>query len=108
MNTGSIRSEVNRKAAERLDGFRRQLGTSVRAFAEQVNVPESTLRYFLGNRSVGSESRRHGRGPNRRTFKPLLDFLPSDIREDVLDSIEFESRVVPRLLNKYRRAGAEQ
>lgn len=102
MRESSIRSEVNRKAAERLDEFRRQLGASVRAFAEHVDVPESTLRYFLGNRSTSYDARRHGRGPNRETFRSLLEFLPDDVREDVLDAIEFETRVVPRLLKKHR------
>lgn len=93
------RIELNTRAAQRLSRFIADNGISVRQFALIANVSESTLRYFLGNASVKDTTRRHGRGPFYDTLKPLLDLdLPSDLRELLLDVIDFEGRVVARML----------
>jgi len=87
----SIRSDTNKKAAERLDSFRRAWGMSIRELAKLAKVKESSLRQFF--------NQRHKRGPYETTLKPVLALnLPSDVEEALLDVIEFQTRVLKRAL----------
>jgi hypothetical protein len=56
------------------------------------NVPESTLRHFL--------DRQHKRSPYRNTLEKIARAprLPTHVREALLDVIDFDTRVIPRLL----------
>lgn len=94
----SIREECLNQAAHRLRRFIEvELRVSVRDFATAAqgagfDVPESTLRYFV--------ERRHTRTPYRRTLQEIVKIpgLPHEVREALLDVIDFNRRVVGKLL----------
>jgi hypothetical protein len=94
----SIREECLNHAADCLRRFIEvELRVSVRDFAAAAqgagyDIPESTLRYFV--------ERRHTRTPYRRTLQEVVRIprLPAQVREALLDVIDFNKRVLGKLL----------
>jgi hypothetical protein len=95
----NLRSETNAKAAEALRGYISLLGMAESEYAAHAGVPWSSLRLFLGNASKAPNARRHKRGPYAQTLAPLLKMnLPNEVRDALLDAIEFDKRILLPLI----------
>jgi hypothetical protein len=105
------RAEVNAVSAGLLRKFITDSGISTRRFAQEAGIPESTLRFFLGNgnaRNVKNPGRCHGRGPYLQTLTPLLSLsLPEEVRKALLDAIHYEDRVIARIFGRITDRGRQ-